>query len=109
MTLQAISYKIIVKPDELEKEVTTASGLVIAQLDSDEQKKGANIRGTVVDIGEDAFAAYKPKTEFAGLKVGDVVYYAKYAGKRIKESDEGEEFVVLVDDDIVCKVKKEAE
>lgn len=105
MALKAISYKVIVKPDKFEK--VTESGIVLAV--DERQENGANVRGTVVDIGEDAFAAYKPKTEYAGLKVGDVVYYAKYAGKRIKETDDGEEFLVLLDDDIVCKVTKETQ
>lgn len=100
MALKAISYKVIVRPDAVEKK--TASGLVLAR--NEREEKGANVRGTVVDLGEDAFSAYKPKTAFAGLKVGDVVYYAKYAGKRIKESDDSEELLVLLDDDIVCKV-----
>lgn len=100
MALKAIAFRIIVKPEEVEK--TTKSGIVLAR--DERAEKAATIRGTIVDIGEDAWAAYRLKSQFAGLKVGDVVYYAKYAGKTIKETDDGEEFLVLNDEDIVCKV-----
>lgn len=105
MALKAIAFRIIVKPQEVEKEVRTASGIVVASLDSEKDKKAATTRGTIVGIGEDAWAAYKPKTPFAGLKIGDEVFYAKYAGKMIKETDDGDEFIVLHDEDIVCKVE----
>ena len=101
MALEAIAFRIIVKPDEVEKQ--TKSGIVLAVDES--QEKGAVTRGTIVSIGEDAWAAYKTTSKFAGLKVGDEVFYARYAGKRIKETDDGEEFLVLNDEDIVCKVK----
>lgn len=103
--LKAIAFRIVVKPDAVKKEEKTLSGIVIASVDTDHDKKGATIRGTIVDIGPDAWKAYRPSQEFAGLKVGDVVYYAKYSGKLIKETDEGEEFLVLNDEDVVCKVE----
>ena len=103
MALKAIAFRIVVKPNVVETK--TASGIVLAI--NEDVENGAVVRGIVVDIGEDAWAAYKPKTEFAGLKVGDQVYFARYAGKRIKETDDGEEFLVLNDEDIVCKVMEE--
>ncbi len=101
MSLKAIAFRVIVKPNEIE--TRTASGIVLAV--DEENEKGAVVRGIVIDIGEDAWAAYKTKSEFAGLKVGDEVFYARYAGKRIKETNDGDEFLVLNDEDIVCKVK----
>lgn len=103
MALKAIAFRIVVKPNVVETK--TASGIVLAI--NEDVENGAVVRGIVVDIGEDAWAAYKPKTEFAGLKIGDQVYFARYAGKRIKETDDGEEFLVLNDEDIVCKVMEE--
>lgn len=89
-----IGHRILVKPDEVVKK--TASGILIA---SDEKlERNAQVFGTIIEIGEDAWVAYKPKSEFAGLKVGDRVAYAKYAGKWLADNS-----LVLNDDDIVAK------
>jgi len=94
-----VSFRVIIKPEEIEK--TTDSGIVLAI--DERQEKNAQVVGTVIDIGEDAYANFKPKTEFAGLKVGDKVYYARYAGKGIKDLKTLEEFLVVNDEDIVAK------
>lgn len=99
MPFKAIAHRVIVRPDKIEEK--TKSGIVLA-LDM-QLEKGARVSGTVVDIGEDVFAAFKPKTEFAGLKVGDKVWFAKYAGKLLVDPKTQEEFVVLIDEDIVVK------
>jgi len=57
----------------------------------------AQVTGVITQIGEDAYAAFKPKTEYAGLKVGDRVAYAKYAGKWISD-----DVLVLCDEDVVA-------
>lgn len=104
MALKAVAFRIIVKPDEIVEE-KTAAGIVIAKLDSDSTLKAATTVGTIVDIGEDAWSAHRPKSPFAGLKVGDRVFYAKYAGKMIKETEDSDEVLVLIDEDIVAKVE----
>ncbi len=96
MAIKAIGYKVIVRPDIIEKK--TKSGLVLAVDEKLEQ--GAQVVGTIVDIGEDAFVAYKPKTPFCGLKKGDKVFYAKYAGKGL-----GDGLLCIVDDDICAKIE----
>lgn len=95
-----ISYRFIVRPDPVEK--TTKSGIVIA---TDEKlERGATTVGTIIAIGEDAFVAYKPKKEFAGLKVGDRVAYAKYSGAWLQSLTEpkGEEVLALNDGDLIA-------
>jgi co-chaperonin GroES (HSP10) len=99
MTVKAVGFRIIVKPDEIKKE--TASGIVLA-LD-ERAEKGARITGTIVHIGEIAWAAYKPVSMYAGLQVGDKVFFAKYAGKLIIDPTDKAEYVVLNDEDIVAK------
>lgn len=99
---KAIGFRVVILPDSVEK--TTASGIIISV--DDRLEKNAQVVGTILDIGEDAFAAYKPKTEFCGLKVGDKVFYAKYAGKWLPGEFEG--LLVVNDDDIVAKVENVA-
>lgn len=104
MALKAVAFRIIVRPDPVVEE--KVGSIVIAKLDSNSMLKAATTVGTIVDIGEDAWAAHRPKTQFAGLKVGDRVFYAKYAGKMIQETKDGEEVLVLIDEDIVAKVEE---
>ena len=89
-----VSHRIIVRPDPVEKK--TKSGLILA-LD-ERLERGANVFGTIIAIGEDAWKAFNPTHPFAGLKVGDRVSYPRYAGKWIDD-----ETLVLVDEDIVAK------
>ena len=124
MAIEAISFRIIVKPAPVQdKKLTfgnekvpvtkikgrwvTESGVDVTHLIDEKEEQGAAVRGTIISIGEDAWKAYKTISEFAGLKVGDEVFYARYAGKFIKESDDSEELLVLNDEDIVCKVRKD--
>jgi len=91
---KSVAHRITVKPDPIEER--TKSGLIIAQ--DKRMAMNAQVTGVITDIGEDAWAAFKTKREFAGLKVGDRVAYAKYAGKWIND-----ETLVLCDEDIVAK------
>lgn len=102
MALKAIAFRIVVKPDPIEK--TSAGGIILAM--DERQERAATTRGTIVDIGEDAWSAYRVKSQFAGLKIGDRIYFARYAGKMIKETDDGPEFIVLNDEDVVCKIEE---
>lgn len=99
--IKAIGFKCILRPKEVEKK--TASGIVLAVDEGMEAR--AQVLGTIVDIGEDFAVAYRPKTPHWGLAVGDQVYYAKYAGKWVKDPDTGEELLIVNDEDI-CGVLK---
>lgn len=93
MSWKPVAHRIIVKPDEVEKK--TKSGIVLAR--DERQEKNAQVHGTILSIGEDAWVAFNPKTEFAGLKVGDRVAYARYAGKPLEDGT-----LALVDEDVVA-------
>jgi co-chaperonin GroES (HSP10) len=97
--IRAIAHRIVVKPDEVMKK--SKGGILIATDERMEQH--AMSSGTILSIGEDAWAAYKPRTAYAGLEVGDRVHYARYAGKWVKDSETEEEVLVLNDEDIVAK------
>lgn len=107
MPINAVCYRILVRPNpvEEEREVKTDSGLVV-KLHVKVNKKmelNATTMGTIVHIGEDAFAAHHPARKHAGLKVGDKVYYYKYAGQWQVDPKTKEEFLCLNDEDVTAK------
>lgn len=114
MNLEALGFRVIVKPDPVKKQ----HGSLILAVD-EKMEKGATTKGTVVAVGPDAFWAYKPDHIPAErwtpwVKVGDRVVYAKYAGRTVDDpvevevDDRGREvpvgYVCLNDEDIIVKI-----
>lgn len=99
MEHKAIGWRIIIRPDPVEEK--TQSGIVLA-VDKKIERNATTV-GTIVDIGPDAFAAFKTSLPFAGLQIGDRVTYAKYSGKWVADEN-GEELLVVNDEDVVSKV-----
>lgn len=107
MPIKAVAFRVLLraKKPEMTREITTDSGLkVVLNIATDEKmEQNAQITGTIVDIGPDVYAAFKTAEPFGGLKVGDVVFYPRYAGKWIPDPDTKEEFLMLNDEDICGK------
>lgn len=100
MALKAVAFRVLIRVKPVEE--TTKSGIVLAV--DKKMEKMAYTEGTILDIGPDAWAAFKTKEEFAGLKVGDRVFFAKYAGKWIVDPETEEELLIVNDEDITAKV-----
>ena len=96
MPIKPVGFKAVVRPEQVEEK--TKSGIVLA-LDKGLEIK-AQVLGTLVEIGEDFAVAFHPKTPMWGLKVGDKVFYAKYAGKWVKDPETNEELLIINDEDI---------
>lgn len=96
--LTPMLHRVIVMPDEVE--TVTKSGIVIPV---DPKRERTHVEtGTVISIGETAFqgefkADIRPKKK-------DRIYYAKYAGKIIKDSND-KEYLILNDEDILAIIK----
>lgn len=99
MAIKAVGHRILLKPEEVKSKSAGGIELII------DRKAELNDQslGTILDIGEDVYAAFKPKREFAGLAVGDKVYYAKRAGKWCQDPVSKEEFLMVNDEDVVGK------
>ena len=93
-------YRILVKPEQVETK--TASGIVLAL--NEKREQAAAEKGTVIRVGEMAFKDYGGTPEH--LKVGDTVFFAKYAGKFVKDTDE-QDYVLLNDDDIIGIIRND--
>lgn len=101
--LVPVIHRLIVKPfavEEADETIRRARALGI-HVELDKREKAAVEVGIVIAIGDTAFKDYN--TEVIP-KVGDKVYYAKYSGKHVK--DNGEEFLILNDEDVVAIIKE---
>jgi co-chaperonin GroES (HSP10) len=94
-----------VKPDAVEE--MTPGGIAIPKSITDKHKF-LTTDGVVVAIGPDAWKAFRQVDDTGKLvngqpwaKIGDRVTYSKNAGKFVKNTETGEEFVVMNDEDIV--------
>jgi len=101
VTIIPFLHRVLVKLKPVEK--TTESGIIIPDTTT-RKEQAATEEGTIVAVGDtfgkDFGATYIPQ-------VGDKVYFAKYAGKFIKDED-GTDLVLLNDEDIVAIIKEDA-
>ena len=94
MTIKPILHRLLVKPDEVE---TKTKGGIILAIDEKREQAAAE-RGTVVAVGDTCFKDYGADSDL--IKVGDRVYFARYAGKKVTDADE-QSYILLNDEDIV--------
>ena len=97
MKISPVGYRVLIKPDKVEE--TTEGGIIIHTKEEDlAREQAATTVGTLVAIGESAWAN-DPVGRWA--KVGDRVVYAKYSGKNVYDSENGVEYIICNDEDIV--------
>jgi Co-chaperonin GroES (HSP10) len=95
--IKALGHHVLVKVGIPEEK--TAGGIILPGTVRDMELRGSEI-GTVVDVGPTAYKAEGLGGE-PWCKTGDLIYFAKYAGKWVKEPGKDEEFLMLNDDDVV--------
>ncbi len=106
--IKPILHRLLVKPEKIEEtdevlKKAKAMGIHLPEKEVRREQAAAEI-GYVVSIGDTAFKDYGG--DITTVSVGDKVFYAKYAGKTVKDID-GEEYVLLNDEDIVGLIIKE--
>ena len=94
--LQPVEYKILIEPEEVEQK--SAGGIVLA-IATTEKEKMAQVRGRLIAVGGNAFEDWKEPIP----RVGDKVYYAKYAGISVKGND-GRDLRLCNDKDLTAIV-----
>jgi len=78
-------------------------GLALARETQEDMKRmQAGIdSGEVIEIGPGCNDQY-----IGGIKVGDTIVFAKYAGKIVANPDDAEDkYLVINDEDVVCKFR----
>ena len=98
--LQPCGFRVLIKPDSLVQK--TASGIAVVV--DDKLYRNATTIGTIVGVGPTAWKGYDDGQPWA--KVGDRVYFAKYAGKKIEDGSEDGLFIVN-DEDVQGIITKE--
>ncbi len=96
MSVRPLHDRVIVK--RVEEEETTKGGIIIPDSAKEKPQEGKVVaagNGKILDDGS------RVKME---VKVGDLVLFSKYAGTEIKI--EGEEHLILREDDILAIVEK---
>lgn len=99
--IKPILHRVLVKPDNVEDaddviRSARQSGLVV-QLDKREQ--AAVELGSVVLVGDTSYKEFGTTAEAQGVVPGAKVFFAKYAGKSVKDGDE--KYLMLNDEDII--------
>lgn len=97
MKLTPIGSRVIIK--RLPKETQTASGIFLPDVATEKPDQGE-----VIAVGAGA-TLHDGSIRPMYVKTGDRVLFGKYAGNTIKL--EGEEFVVMQEDDLIAVVEKE--
>lgn len=99
--LQPVEFKILIEPEEVEQK--SAGGIVLA-IATTEKEKMAQVRGRLIAVGGNAFEDWNEPIP----RVGDKVYYAKYAGISVKGND-GRDLRLTNDKDVTAIVTGDAE
>jgi len=96
MNIRPLDDRLVVK--QAEAETKTASGIVLP-----ETAKEKPTRGKVLSVGPGKLLDSGVRAPIA-VKVGDEVYYGKYAGTEVKINDD--KFVILRETDLLGVVEK---
>lgn len=96
--IHPLDLRVIVLPDAIEEK--TAGGIILPEQHK-EREKYAQIRGTLVAVGVNAWEeAASRSTRFTKPRPGDRVVISKYGGITIEGRD-GREYRLLNDEDIL--------
>jgi chaperonin GroES len=93
-TFQPLGDRVVIKP--VEREEVSAGGIVLPDTVQEKPQEGE-----VVAVGPGRTADDGKRIAMES-KVGDLVFYSKYAGSEIKE--DGTDYLILRESDILAKI-----
>lgn len=102
--IEPLGHRLLVKPEKIEdiddKFKSARSAGIIIESNELKREQAAVDRGTVLKMGATAFV------DFGGVPwcaVGDKIAYTRYGGKVVKDPEDGQEYIILNDEDVICK------
>lgn len=99
-----LGHRLLVKPEKIEDlDAAYASakraGIEIVGTEKTREQAGVE-KGVVIAMGTTAFK------DFGGepwCNVGDVVGYTRYGGRFLKDPEDGEDYIILNDEDLIAR------
>ena len=103
LSIKASGYRVIVKPKDVDN--ISPGGIHLAH--NENLEKAGRMVGTLVSVGPTAWKNYSDKYDkYVGepwAQEGDEVHYSRYAGKGIRDPENPDvELFILNDEDIVA-------
>jgi co-chaperonin GroES (HSP10) len=109
-------HRVLVKVEKMEEVDAVyrrayAAGLVVADTDEARRAQAGLDRGTVIQVGNDAFKAFHMSSNPGDIpldyfepwcKAGDFIAFAKYSGKFLEDPEDGQKYIVINDEDVVA-------
>jgi co-chaperonin GroES (HSP10) len=93
-----VEYKILIAPEVVEE--VSKGGIVLAGKTT-EREAMAQVKGTLVAVGGNAFEDWKGMTP----EIGDTIWFAKYAGYVVKGAD-GKDYRLANDKDCSAIIER---
>lgn len=102
--LVPLGHRLLVKPEKLEDidqsyAAAKRAGIELPEFTSRKEQVAVDT-GTVISLGDTAFK------DFGGVpwcSPGDKVAYTRHGGKLIKDPDDQVEYIILNDEDVICR------
>lgn len=103
MKIKPVGHRLLIEQDRVKE--TTVGGIVVVTPDQLKKEQQAQIRGTVIAVGEDAWKEFKEPW----CKVGDRVLYQRHSGMKITDEYGNfvQDYILLNDLDVTAVVTEE--
>jgi co-chaperonin GroES (HSP10) len=103
--IKVTGCRVLLKPfkiQEHDKVFASAEKAGIILTEISERKEQVNVdKGTVVEIGPNAHVDY-----VGDVAVGDTIGFAKFGGKFVCDPVDDQLYLIINDEDIICKFKE---
>jgi len=100
--IEPLDMRVVVLPDPAEKR---SSGGIILPDANIEQKEWAQMKGTLVAVGQNAWCEAKAARGFEPPEPGTRVLFAKYGGVTF-DGDDGKKYRIMNDEDVTGILKE---
>lgn len=99
--IKPILHRLLIKPDNIEDadDVIRSARAAGLEVQMDKREQAAIEVGTVVSIGSTCYREFGTTAEEQGIYVGAKVFFAKYAGKSVKDGED--KFLAMNDEDVI--------
>jgi len=108
-SLKVKGYRVLIEAEKIQE--TSAGGIVLTATENQKRlEQHGMYEGRVVQVGDLAFTDKTVNGEPCEpwCKVGDMVYWARYAGKFLYDPVTEIEYSVVNDEDIICVIEEAA-